>query len=138
MQIVPPDTRIDFVGQSRLCGLLSVTVFTVAVILMLVRGFNLGIDFAGGTVLQLQIPEEAGEVEEGRLRSAVAKLGYDATVVRFGAAVDRSFLVTVPTSKEETPDLELDIVNGLSEQLGDGYIRRPQRHAGVTADECMA
>ena len=69
MQIIPPDTKIDFMGQARLLTRVSAGLVLLSVVLMFVRGFNLGIDFKGGTVLQVQVPEEAGPVDEARIRS---------------------------------------------------------------------
>jgi preprotein translocase subunit SecF len=110
---------IDFVGQSRLFGLISVAACAVVIVLMLVRGFNLGIDFAGGTVVQVGIPEAAGPVGEGRVRSAVSDAGFpDAVVIRFGAEEERVFLVSLPISEEESQDLVVNMINGLSKAFG--------------------
>jgi preprotein translocase subunit SecF len=119
MQLVRPGTRIDFVGQSRLFSVVSLAVCGLVLLLMLVRGFNLGIDFAGGTVLQVGIPEAAGPVDEGRIRSAVSDLGFpDAVVVRFGAPGERAFLVSLPISEEESRNLTAQLIGGLSEAMG--------------------
>jgi len=112
-------TNIDFVGAGRICAIASAVVCAVALILMVTKGFNLGIDFAGGTLIQLSVPAEVGDVDEGRLRQALAAIGQDrGTVVRFGSAEDRDFLVNLPVSAEEERDLPVRIKDGLSEQLG--------------------
>ncbi len=67
-QLISPDTRIDFVGQARLMAIVSAVLVSATLVLMATRGFNWGIDFAGGTVLQLQVAEEAGVIDEGNLR----------------------------------------------------------------------
>ena len=59
----------------------------------------------------MEVPQEAGPVDEGRLRSIVGDAGFpNAVVVRFGATEERSFLISVPVSKEERPDLENELV----------------------------
>jgi preprotein translocase subunit SecF len=123
MQIIPPDTKIDFMGQARLLTLVSAGLVLLSVVLMFVRGFNLGIDFKGGTVLQVQVPEEAGPVDEARIRSAVSAVevpgASDAVIVRFGPAEDRSFLISLPTSQEEAgKEMPVLILGGLAEALG--------------------
>ncbi len=119
MELIRPGTTIDFVGQSRLLAIVSLALVAASLVLMLAIGFNLGIDFAGGTVIQVQIPEAAGQVEEGRVRGSIADLGYaDATVVRFGAAADRAFRISVPVSMEDNRNLSVEVINGLSQSLG--------------------
>jgi preprotein translocase subunit SecF len=118
MELVRPDTRIDFVGQARKCAVVSAVLVTAVVVLAFVRGLELGIDFAGGTVLQVAIPEQAGPVDEGTLRGIVGDAGHpDAVVVRFGAVEERSFLVSVPVSKEKQPNLEAELIGALSKGL---------------------
>ncbi len=123
MQLIPADTKIDFMGQARLLTMVSAGMVLLAVVLMLVRGFNLGIDFKGGTVLQVQVPEEAGPVDEARIRSAVSAVevpgASDAVIVRFGPAEDRSFLISLPTSQEEAgKEMPILILRGLERALG--------------------
>lgn len=123
MQLIPSDTRIDFMGQARVLMLVSAGFVALSLVLMVVRGFNLGIDFKGGTVLQIAIPEQAGEVDEARLRDALSDIDVpgsaDAVIVRFGAIEDRAFLVSLPTSQEEAgQDMPVKILKGLEEALG--------------------
>ena len=119
MQLIRPDTHIDFMGQSRVLGLISATVVVVFLALIVFRGFNLGIEFVGGTLVQVAIPEEAGPVGEGVLRDAMGELGFGgAKIVRFGPAEERVFRITVAVSEEEHEQLAIEILDGLSEKLG--------------------
>jgi preprotein translocase subunit SecF len=123
MQLIPSDTKIDFMGQARVLSLVSLGLVALSLVLMAVVGFNLGIDFKGGTVLQVQVPEEAGPVDESHLRSALAGVDVpgsaDAVIVRFGDAEDRSFLISLPTSQEEAgKEMPIKILKGLAAGLG--------------------
>ncbi len=119
MELVRPDTQINFVGQARICAVVSAVLVTAVLVLMFVRGLTLGIDFSGGTVLQVEIPAEVGPVDEGTLRGVVGDAGHpDAVVVRFGAVEERSFLISVPVSKEKQPNLEEELMGALAEGLG--------------------
>jgi preprotein translocase subunit SecF len=125
VELIPSNTNIDFIGQTRLCVSISVAACVLALALMLFKGFNLGVDFAGGTVLQIQVPEEAGPVDEGRVREALSALGRpDASVVRYGAAAERGYLITVRDSLESNKALESQIVEGLTAQLGAPVVRQ--------------
>jgi preprotein translocase subunit SecF len=118
MELIRPDTQINFVGQARICAVVSIVLVAAVVVLAFVRGLTLGIDFAGGTVLQVEIPAEAGVVGEGTLRGILGDAGHpDAVVVRFGAVEERSFLISVPVSKEKQPNLEEDLIGALAKGL---------------------
>jgi preprotein translocase subunit SecF len=119
MQLIPPDTRIDFLGQARVCATASAVAVAISIVLMLTRGFVLGIDFAGGTILQVRVPADAAAVDEGRIRSIVSEAGQPkAVVVRFGPEADRAFLISLPVSEAEQRNLSLGLVQSLSESLG--------------------
>jgi preprotein translocase subunit SecF len=119
MELIRPGTQINFVGQLRLCGYVSIALVVLSLVLMLVPKWNLGIDFAGGTVVQVQVPQEAGSIAEGRVRTAMGAIGYpDAVIVRFGAVEERSFRINVAASQAENRDLSVQILEGLSAELG--------------------
>ena len=92
-QIVRPGTQIDFLGKWRVCAMLSVSLILIGLAAIPVRGFRLGIDFAGGNEVQVRFPEAAA-VDEGRIRDVMQDLGIDgASVVRYGAADANEFLL---------------------------------------------
>ena len=138
MQLIRPDTKIDFVGQTRICGIISIVVFSAAVLLMLVRGFQLGIDFAGGTALQVSVSEGAGAIDEGDLRGVVMALGpgyEDAVIYRYGSVEERMFMINIPLSKEDTPDLDVRITSALSEAMGAPVVRERLESVGPKIGE---
>ncbi len=140
MRLLRPGLSIDFVGQARVFGFLSLVAVTAALSLMFARTWNLGVDFKGGTVLQVQIPQEAGEVDEGRLREAMAQIEYegrqgDVVIVRFGPHEDRAFLVNIPVSQQEVRDLSVIVFEGLSEQLGVDVIEQRIESIGPRVGE---
>ncbi len=119
MEFFKSGTRIDFVAKMPLCLVISAVLVVGSWALMLTKGFNFGIDFAGGTVVEVQVAEASGDVDEGRVRGALAELGFnDGSIVRVGAVEERTFRINLPASQEEDRDLSLKIVSGLSEKLG--------------------
>ncbi len=121
MQLIKAGTKIDFVGQSRLCALLSLVLVVASLVLMVVPGFKWGIDFAGGSVIQLRVAEEAGEVDEGVLRAALVEIDYaGARVVRLGELEERTFRISldVENLSSANGDVAGAILAGLAEQLG--------------------
>ncbi len=119
MELIRPGTSIDFVGQTRICGLVSIVLVSVSIGLMFVPGFKLGIDFKGGTVIEVRVPEETGPVDEGRVRQAASAIGFaDAVIVRIGPPEDRAFRINVAVSEEQSKNLATRVVEGLSKEMG--------------------
>lgn len=52
MELIPHDINVDFVGKRLFFVLLSVGINLLSIILLLTWGFNYGVDFAGGTVVE--------------------------------------------------------------------------------------
>ena len=71
MNLVKPGTKIDFVGQRKKAGVVSVLMVIASLALFFVVGPNWGIDFTGGTEVHLKFHEstEIGQVREN-LRTA--------------------------------------------------------------------
>ncbi len=93
IELVPAGTQIDFIGKRRLAAWLSVGVILVSLAAIPLRGVRLGIDFAGGTEVQVRFPTGTA-VGEGAIRSVVTRCGVgDPSVVRYGETRDLEFLI---------------------------------------------
>ncbi len=92
-ELVPPDTRFDFLGKRRIAAAASLAVIALGVAAIPLRGIRTGIDFAGGTEVQVHFPDEAA-VDEARLRQSLSESGLpDADVIRFGGGSTRDYLL---------------------------------------------
>ncbi|MDP4589782.1 MAG: protein translocase subunit SecF [Burkholderiaceae bacterium] len=77
---------IPFMRNALALNLISAITFVAAVIFIVIRGFNLSIEFTGGTVMELNYPEAAPLVE---VREVLITLGYtDFQVQNFGTSRD--------------------------------------------------
>jgi preprotein translocase subunit SecF len=66
MELIPHDINVDFVGKRFFFVLLSVGINLLSIILLLTWGFNYGVDFAGGTLVEARFqqpttPEAVGQ-----------------------------------------------------------------------------
>ena len=93
LEIVPPGTHIDFIGRRHIAFAVSALFLLASLAAIPIQGIRLGIDFAGGTEVQLRFPVEAG-ADEGAIRAVASACGVsDPTVVRYGESDVPEFLI---------------------------------------------
>ncbi|MGZ6195982.1 MAG: protein translocase subunit SecF, partial [Candidatus Binataceae bacterium] len=96
-QIIRPDIDLDFVGKRYFFVVLSSLINLAAIILLITVGLNYGVDFVGGSVVQLQFKTAT---DGGHIRSALQPMGLgEVTVQDFGAAERHQYLVRFATVK---------------------------------------
>ncbi|HTT76478.1 MAG TPA: protein translocase subunit SecF [Candidatus Binataceae bacterium] len=91
LQLIPPDVNIDFVGKRYFFVILSTAINLAAIFLLLFVGLNYGVDFAGGSVVQLQFQHPTNGQQ---IRKALSSMDLgEVTVQDFGAARLNQYLV---------------------------------------------
>ena len=86
---------IPFMRHALIFNIISLATFVIAVGALGIRGLHLGVDFTGGTVMELNYPHAASLAQ---VREAVAKLGFtDAAVQNFGTSSD--VLIRLPVKQ---------------------------------------
>jgi preprotein translocase subunit SecF len=73
--------NVNIVGKYKIWFSLSGAVILIGIILMLVRGLNFGIDFTGGTMMQIQMNEMVATDE---IRTTLESFNLDPEIVHFG------------------------------------------------------
>ena len=105
------NTSINFLRWRKLAMAWSIIVLLIAVGSLLVRGMNLGLDFTGGTVIEVQYPQP---VEIPKVRETLAKAGFgDAQTQHFGTSHD--VLIRIPPRDEQrnAATLSNDVLHAL-------------------------
>lgn len=133
MEFFKQNTTINFTAQRRWAAMLSCVLFTISILAMIIHGLNWGLDFTGGTQIQLSYPQEANIAQ---IRDNLEKAGFpEAVVISYGTSKD--VLVTlVPKEKKAgemddksqaaivkqvltaLPDAKVDQVNYIGPQVG--------------------
>ena len=101
--LIKPGTTHDFVKYRRLAVVVSLIVNALVLAGVLIwPGLNYGVDFAGGTELQVQFRQK---VEAGDVRDLVSRQGFgEPTVQEYGNKADNQFLIRVERIALLTPD----------------------------------
>jgi preprotein translocase subunit SecF len=121
---------IPFMRHALLFNIISLVTFLVAVGSLATRGLHLGVDFTGGTVMEVAYADAA---DLDKVREAVARLGFtDASVQNFGTS--RDVLIRLPVKegvtsaqlsermmeqlKKDNPKVEMRRVEFVGPQVG--------------------
>jgi preprotein translocase subunit SecF len=87
LRIVPDNTKFDFMRFRRVSFPLSALLSIVAIVLYFHPGLNLGIDFRGGTLMEVQAKSGAADLAKMRASIAALNLG-DFQLQQFGGPAD--------------------------------------------------
>ncbi len=109
--------HIDFLGKRKIALGFSAVLLIVSLISLVSRGLELGIDFTGGTLVEVGYPEAA---DLGKIRDLLEAGGLgDATVQHFGTSKD--ILIRLAAAAEGVSSADLS--NRVMELLNQGDLR---------------
>jgi|TARA_B100001079_G_scaffold166805_1_gene143128 preprotein translocase SecF subunit len=104
-----------FTNHYRKLNFLSLILIVLSVLIILFKGLNLGVDFKGGTLIEIRM--ENANVNIGEIRQSFLKMNLgDVTVKKFGKKND--FLVKIEISKTDDKNFIKTINEKLSADLG--------------------
>ena len=105
------NTKFKFMKYRKIAGIISITLFIISVGFLFFRGLSLGLDFSGGTLIEVSY-ETPISLEE--VRSSLESNGYaDSQVVNFGTNLDVLIKVADQSGNSSVGE---DIFNILSNQ----------------------
>lgn len=115
LQLIKPDTKIDFVGKRKYAFMFSGVLVALSLFSLLVAGGpKYGIDFAGGTLVHVRFREP---VAIGSIRTALDDLGGEVSVQDFGATKGE-YLLRVPESASDLSGVGSRIKQKLDAKFG--------------------
>ena len=124
MELIKPGINIPFTKYRYIAVVLSSLVNLAVIIMLFVKGPILGVDFAGGTVVQLKFQQRAS-IEQ--VRSALGSLATTETVIQdFGDPGSNEYLLRLEKTSVELGSLSEQLRDALTKQFGAGQfeIRR--------------
>lgn len=108
--------RFDFLGVSKTWGTLSIIVIFISLLVILAKGFVYGIDFAGGTEVQVQFSKS---VEVSRVRNFTREMGYKGALVQ-SIGEENEFLIRLESVKGETEKETNKLLNAMIQKITGG------------------
>lgn len=119
MQIIKHDVNIDFVGKRKLALILSGVVILIGLVSLIVNGGpNLGIDFVGGTLVQVKF---SVDTDAAKIKDSLDTLDLGSVVVQRFGDDPNEFLIRVQESSKEK-DLSGMISGSLNKAYGEGVV----------------
>lgn len=96
MEFFKVNTKIDFMGQRKWAALFSIILFAASIISLAVNHLNFGLDFTGGTQIELRFPQAA---DFNLIRNELNQGGFQqAQVQSYGTS--RDVIIRIPPHKE--------------------------------------
>jgi preprotein translocase subunit SecF len=118
MELIKPGTNIPFTSYRKIAVVLSTVVNLAVLIALFVKGPTLGVDFAGGTLVQVKFQQKVS-IPDIRRALETINLG-DSVIQDFGKEDDNEYLVRVEKAAEELGVLGEQIKKALTDQFGAG------------------
>jgi len=114
MQLIRPDININFLEMRKKALTFSAVVLLLSLGLIIFKGLNLGIDFTGGTLVEVRFHKQ---VEIADIRQSIEPLGYGKAVIQeFGSPTD--ILIRV----QNQADVESSVIStGVLDALGNHF-----------------
>jgi preprotein translocase subunit SecF len=116
LEFLKQDTRIDFIGRRRIAALISISVIVIVLLSLFFRGLNLGIDFTGGTLVEVSY---SSSVNTEEVRTNLRRSGLDGVVVQY-FGTSRDVLIRLPADPEvDAAESSSLIISSLREPYGE-------------------
>lgn len=116
LRLVPEETDFNFIGFRKVAFVLSLIVLLGSVVLTAKDGLNFGIDFTGGTVIEVRTPEVP---DLAVLRTSLNDLNLGAiSIQEFGAPDD--LLIRLP-QQEGGPEEQKAAIDAVRASLDERY-----------------
>jgi preprotein translocase subunit SecF len=120
MEIIKPGINLDFIGKRKLAILLSLVLLTIGIVSLVAKGGpEYGIDFAGGTLVQIKFNDNTTAAD---LRTGLGGLDLRGMTIQQVGDTGNEFLVRVQESSDNLEILAGKIQSTLEGKYGAGKL----------------
>ena len=114
---VTKDTNIDFMKSKKVTYAVSAILLVLSAVCIAVKGFNFGIDFSGGILMELKSPEV---INVDEMRNTLSKLDIDDLNLQ-AMGEDGTEIVIRAQAGDLDEKAQMNIINQIKETLGATY-----------------
>ena len=134
MMVLIKKTNIDFIAKRHIFFAISALLIGAGVISMAVKGMNLGLDFTGGTLLQVRFEKP---VTTADVRSAMSKAGLETAIQSF---TDRNaYQIKVKGAQEKVNEISDKIMASFTDNLpGNAFTEEKRDYVGPVVGRDLA
>ena len=112
------DAKINFSSHFKKANFFSLILFSISILLITFKGLNFGIDFKGGTLIELRVVDQKIGIKDIRDSFSSKNLG-DVNVKEFGQKGD--YLIKIEQKLNSNtnfiPELKKTIINSLNTEV---------------------
>ena len=119
--------EINFNKHFKIFNIISIVLIILSVFFLLFKGLNYGVDFKGGTLIELRVQDQTIDISSIRQSFKNMNLG-DVNVKKFGNKTD--FLITFEKKDEKNINFINDIKNKLVLDIGNSFSFRRVENVG--------
>ncbi|MGD8521611.1 MAG: protein translocase subunit SecF, partial [Desulfobacterales bacterium] len=114
MQLIKRDINLDFIGKRKIAFILSIACIFISIgSLILHKGPKYGIDFAGGTLIQVKF---VSAVDTSNINSGLASIGIEnSSIQEFGEQSANEYLIRTESPLVTTEGFSSDLKKALEE-----------------------
>jgi len=118
MEIIKPGTKIPFVRYRYAAVVISTAINIAVLILLFTKGPNLGVDFAGGTMVHLKFHQPVAIAD---IRRALSRSDLGSSIIQdFGVAAEHEFLIRLEATSQELSEQGTNLRGFLTQEFGEG------------------
>jgi preprotein translocase subunit SecF len=116
MQLIKPDTNFDFVGKRTLALVFSLVLIAIGIVSLVSKGGpDYGIDFAGGTLVQVRFVEATNATQ---IKAALEGMNAGSLVVQKFGDDQNEFMIRMENTSAELKGLALQVQEHLEAAYG--------------------
>lgn len=128
--------KLNIAGHAKLWFIISLLIIIPGLFCMVTKGFNFGIDFTGGTIIDMKFEQP---VTIAQVRESLAKYGYEGAQIQLSGAeaeVTSSENVMIRTTDMEESERK-EVMAQLKEDVGDYTVLREEKVGATIGGELI-